>query len=69
MIESEGDSLKLYISDPSQTLKTAKITISGKYAVTRSDIVTAAAKAGKTELTVNFGGSRGKTLVTELKKN
>lgn len=69
MIESEGDSLKLYISDPSQTLKTAKITISGKYAVTRSDIVTAATKAGKTELTVNFGGSRGKTLVTELKKN
>lgn len=66
--EDMGESLKLYVSDPTQTLKTETIMLDGVFNKCIGDVNILCPDKNHTLLTVDFSDSKGKTFIAELKK-
>lgn len=68
MTQKDGSEYKVNISDPSQLLTEGKVTISGNYELLECDERLSVVSDGEmTEVTINFEGSRGRTLPIVLK--
>lgn len=68
MTKNQGSEYKVNISDPSQLLTEGKVTILGNYELLECDERLSVVSDGeKTEITINFEGSRGRTLPVILK--
>lgn len=70
MAGEENGTYNVNISDPTQLLTEATVTIDGEYELLKADDrCTVSVKDGKTLITVDFTGSKGRTLPVKLKKN